>query len=104
MAHGAFEGLMDTGLYYIMDSFLPEERAKVDEVHPFKFSTHITQAAGVLISVVTELQAYFRFDDAGARINERIHEVWNALLPTFTVKELYDERYLQLMKDKGIHP
>jgi len=57
-----------------------------------------------LISVVTELQAYFRFDDAGARINERIHEVWNALLPTFTIKELYDERYAKLMKDGGINP
>jgi hypothetical protein len=69
-----------------------------------RLSTHFSQLAGILISVVTELQAYFRFDDAGARINERIHEVWNALLPRFTVKELYDGRYAKLMEDRGIKP
>jgi hypothetical protein len=79
-----------------------EERPRLDQVHPIRLSVHISQAAGILISVITELQAYFRFDDAGARINERIHEVWNALLPTFTVKELYEERYAQLMRDNGI--
>jgi hypothetical protein len=77
---------------------------KLDEVHPIRLSTHISQIAGILISVVTELQAHFRFDDVGARINQRIHEVWNALLPAFAVKELYDDRYAQLMKDKGINP
>jgi len=43
------------------------------------------------------------FDDGGARINERIHEVWNALLSTFTVKELYVNRYAKLMQEKGIN-
>jgi hypothetical protein len=51
---------------------------------------------------VTELQAHFHFD--GASIDERIHKMWNALMPTFAVKELYSERYEQLMKDKGINP
>jgi hypothetical protein len=30
-------------------------------------------------------------------INERIHKMWNALMPVFEVKELYDERYSQLI-------
>ena len=51
-----------------------------------------------------QLETYFHFDDSGARINERIHEVWNALLPTFTVKELYDSRYRQLMEGKHTDP
>jgi hypothetical protein len=97
-------GSSDTAMLYISDMLPFEERPKLDEVHPIKVSTHISQAAGVLLSVVTELQAYFHFDDNGARINERIHEVWNALLPTFTVKELYDERYVQLMTDEGLNP
>jgi hypothetical protein len=54
--------------------------------------------------MITELQAHFRFDDAGARINERIHEMWKALMPSFDVKELYDERYKKLMEDKRIYP
>jgi len=88
---------------YISDILPIDERPKLDEAHPIRLGTHISEAAGVLLSVVTELQAYFRFDDNGARINERILEVWNALLPTFTVKELYEKRYAQLMKDKGIN-
>jgi len=96
--------LLQTGLPYIPDVLSPEDRLKLDEVLPIHLAAHISQAAGILISIVTELQAYFHFDDAGARINERIHEVWNALLSTFTVKELYEQRYSQLMKDKGINP
>jgi len=56
----------------------------------------------MLLSIITELQAYFRFDDDGARINERIHTMWQELLPVFEVKELYDERYCQLMREKNI--
>jgi hypothetical protein len=104
LAHGTFDGLLDTALSYIADILPLEDRPKLDEIHPVRLGTHFSQSAGVLISVVTELQAYFHFDDNGARINERIHEVWSALLPTFTVRELYDERYSQLMKDKGINP
>jgi hypothetical protein len=102
LAHGTFDGLLETAATYISDMLPHEERPKLDQVHPIRLTTHISHAAGVLISVITELQAYFRFDDAGARINERIHEVWNALLPTFTVKELHEERYAQLMRDKAI--
>lgn len=104
LAHGTFDGLLETAVYYITDIFPHDDRSKLDDVHPLRLSTHISQVAGVLVGAVTEVQAYFRFPSNGARINERIHEVWNALTPTFTVKELYDERYAQLMKTKGINP
>jgi hypothetical protein len=81
-------------MYFISDVLPHELRPNLEEVHPLKVSNHISQAAGVLLSVVTELQAYFHFDDNGARINELIHEVWKALMPTFTVKELYDTRVI----------
>jgi hypothetical protein len=102
MAHGAFEGLMPVAMYYITDSFPHEERPKVDEVHPRILALHIGRSAVILLCIITELQAYFHFD--GANINERIHKVWNALMPVFEVRELYDERYARLMKDKGINP
>jgi len=104
LAHGAFDGLIETGLPYISDVLSPEDRLKLDEAFPIHLAAHISQAAGILISTVTEIQAYFHFDDAGARIDERIHEVWNALLPTFTVKELHQQRYSQLMMDANINP
>jgi len=102
MAHGGSDGLTPVAVYYVPDSLLHEQRENVDQHHPRLLFKHITRAAATLLCIVTELQAYFRFD--GARINERIHDVWEALNPAFEVKELFDERYAQLMKDKGIEP
>jgi hypothetical protein len=63
------------------------------------FKTTI-RVAGILLCILTEVQAYFQFD--GARINERLHEVWNALRPIPEIKELYEGRYAQLMEQKNI--
>jgi hypothetical protein len=104
MAHGAFEGLLPVALYYTADSMPHEERPRLDEELPKILTMHIGRTAGVLLCIVTELQAYFRFDDDGAHINQRIHEVWKALMPVGEIKELYDEHYAKLMKDKQINP
>ena len=69
-------------------------RVEFETHHQRLLFMHITRAAAMLLCIVTEIQAYFRFD--GARINERIHEVWQALKPAFEVKDLYDQRYGQL--------
>jgi hypothetical protein len=100
LAHGAFEGLLRTAIFYITDSLPHEQRPNLDDGHLRLLCTHLAQAAGVLLCIITEVQAYFHFD--GASIDERIHKMWSALMPTFAVKELYNERYEQLMKDKGI--
>ena len=80
----------------------PDDRPKIDETFERILFIHIGRAAGVLLCIVTEVQAYFKFDDNGARINERIHEIWNALIPVPEIKELYDGHYEQLMKARGI--
>jgi hypothetical protein len=100
MAHGGFEGLLQVGICYISDSFMHEERARIDDMYPKVLSMHISRVAAILLCIITELQAYFRFD--GASINERIQKMWEALMPVFEVKELHQERYAQLMKDLGI--
>jgi len=102
MAHGAFDGLMRTGIFYVSDSLPHEVRTDLEDRHLRSLSTHISEAAAILLCITTELQAHFHFD--GANIDKRIHNVWNALMPAFVVKELYRERYDQLMKEKGIHP
>jgi hypothetical protein len=66
----------------------PDDRPKIDETFQRILFIHIGRAAGVLLCIVTEVQAYFKFDDNGARINERIHEIWNALIPVPEIKEL----------------
>jgi hypothetical protein len=102
MAHGAFEGLMKVGMYYVSDSMPHEDRPKIDAIFPRILFLHISRAAAILLCIITELQSHFHFD--GAHINERIHKMWDALMPVFEVKELYNERYSQLMKDKRIEP
>jgi len=74
----------------------------VDTMFETMLSIHIPRIAAVLLCMLTEVQAYFRFD--GAHIGQRLHQVWNALLPAPEVKELYDLRYGKLMSDKGINP
>jgi hypothetical protein len=108
LSHGAYEAFSGTlghvpvGAYYVTD-FLPHEtRPKVEESYELFVSTHIGRAATVLLCLITELQAYCLFDEAN--INERICNVWEALLPLFEAKELYDGRYRKLMADKGILP
>lgn len=100
MAHGAFEGLIPVASYYVPDSLRHEDREKLQARHIHVLSLHVPRAAVILLCIVTELQAYFRFE--GADINKRIHAMWRALLPIFDAKELYDERYAKLMEDKGI--
>ena len=102
MAHGGFEGLMGSAAFYMRDMQEHEFRPKMDEAYPRLMSLHIMRAAAILLCIVTELQGYFRFDVA--IINARIYKIWNALMPAFVVKELYDERYAQLMSSKGIKP
>ncbi len=106
LSHAGYEGfagLLDAaplGAYFMTD-FLPHElRAKVEERYELHVSSHLGRAALLLLCIVTELQASCRFD--GAEINARICRVWDALLPLYDTKELYDGRYSQLMADKGI--
>jgi hypothetical protein len=103
LAHATFEGLSDKALFYMEDSVPVDERHKISDSQPLIKSTHLSRAAAVLLCIVTELQAHFRFHDNGPHINERINEMWKALTPIPEIKELYDERYKQLMEDKGIN-
>jgi len=102
MAHAAFEGLTPIARYLIADSIPYEQRPKLDETYPVILSLHLARTAVILLCIVTELQAHFHFE--GARIDERIHKMWNALMPVFEAKELFTERYSQLMEDRLINP
>ncbi len=102
MSHGAFEGLMPTAMFYVRDAMPHDDRPKIEETFERVLFLHIGRAAGILLSIVTELQAYFRFDDNGARINERIHEMWDILTVVPELKEIYDEHYAPLMKARSI--
>jgi len=106
LSHGTYEafagnfGAVPLGAYFLTD-FLPHEnRAIAEESYARFLSVHIGIASAVLLAAITEIQAHCRFD--GARINERICEIWAKLLPHSFVKELHDGRYCKLMKERGI--
>jgi hypothetical protein len=102
MTHAVFQGLMPSAVFYIPDKIPHELREQFDTIVVERMiATHLVRNAAILLCTLTEVQAHFRFFDE-ARINERILNVWNTLLRTPEVKELYDARYEQLMKDRGI--
>jgi hypothetical protein len=101
MAHATFNGLLPIAMFYAPDSIQHEDRDRFYNVNVEQMiATHVVRAAGVLLCTLTEVQAHFRFADA--RINERLHEVWDALLTVPEIKELYEGRYVELMKQKNI--
>ena len=106
LAHGAYEafigvmGPVPLGAYFLKDHLSHELRSRVDESYEQLLSTHIARSAVVLVSTVTELQLRCRIPEHG--INERISEVWKAILPLSEAHELYTERYARLMRDAGI--
>jgi len=101
-SHGTFQGLMETAMPYLERDLPIEERSKLDEMSLRRIFVHMARSAAILLCILTELQAYFRFD--GARIGERLHQVWDVLTPAPEVKDLYESRYAQLMQEKGINP
>lgn len=101
ISHATFNGLLPIALFLAPKDLPHEQRPNVDFASDGMISLHITRVAAILLCMLTEVQVSCRFD--GARINHRLHEVWNVLLVVPEIKELYDERYAQLMKDRGIY-
>jgi len=101
-SHGTFQGLLRTAMFYLESDMPHEERPGIEERSLGLIFGHMTRASAILLCILTELQAFFRFD--GARINARLCEIWDALTPAPEVKDLYDSRYQLLMRNRGILP
>jgi len=96
MAHATFQGLLPIAMYLVTKELPHDDRPRVDQASERIISRDISRVAGILLCTLTEVQAHCRFD--GARIDERLREIWNALLPIPEIKELYDERYAKLLR------
>jgi hypothetical protein len=99
-AHGGPEALRAVAMYFNYDQQPFDDRPLIRDAMERMRSLHLLRASTVLLATITELQAYFKFD--GANINKRIREIWDVLLVHMDVKELYDARYVQLMKERHI--
>ena len=102
ISHATFQGLLPIAAFLAPSDLPHEHRPQLDDNFETLLSIHIPRVAAILLCILTETQAYFRFD--GAHISQRLHEIWNALILAPEIKELYDERYAELMREKGIHP
>ncbi len=102
MAHGAYEGLLNAAPYYASDILDDANRESLEDSNDRTVSLHLGRVATLLLCIITELQAYFGFDSNGARIGERMHEMWNALIVIPECKELHEGHYEQLMEDRHI--
>jgi len=102
VAHGGPEGLHEVGIFLYRDGQPHEDRPLIDDAHARNMSLHMMRSAILLLAICTEVQAAYKFKDEGTRINDRIIESWKALQPAMEAKEIYDEHYEDLMKDKGI--
>lgn len=100
ISHATFQGLLPIAIFLAPKDLPHEERPKVDSASEDLIAIHIPRVAAILVCMLTEIQAYLRFD--GARINQRLREIWDALIIAPEVKELYDARYAQLIKDRGL--
>lgn len=100
ISHATFNGLLPIALFLAPRDLPHELRPNVDTASDGMISLHIARVSAVLLCVLTEVQASCRFD--GARINQRLHEIWDVLIHIPEIRELYDERYAELMKQKGM--
>lgn len=101
ISHATFNGLLPIALFLAPKDLPHEQRPIVDTASDGMISLHIARVSAILLCMLTEVQAYCRFD--GARINQRLHEIWDVLTQIPEIKELYDQRYAELMKEKGIN-
>lgn len=100
VSHGAFEGLMEVGSFFNRDRHRHEDRHIIDSNFERMMSLHIGRAALILLCIITELQAHFRFK--GANVNSRILDSWDKLQHIPEAKEIYNNRYKKIMPAKGI--
>lgn len=77
MAHGTYDGLLPTAVFYAPKEVPHEARPQIDEAYERMIFMHISRMAAILLGILTEVQAYFKFD--GANINQRLHKVWDVL-------------------------
>jgi hypothetical protein len=72
----------------------------VEAIYEAFLTKHFGMAATVLLCLITEIQAFFRFQDAN--VNSRVFSMWNTMMSLFEVAELYAWRYRALLQDKAI--
>lgn len=96
ISHASFAALLDIFPYLDERRFETQAPGRLTEKVDREVSMHMARAAGLLLSIVTEVQSHFRF--AGGQIDTRLAAVWIGLKETPVVGELYEQRYKALLE------
>ena len=96
ISHASYDALLYLFPYIATDIIPFEKRDEVDDSSIRNMTMHYARAAGILLCLLTEIQDFFKFE--GASIDKRLSEIWEAMIPIYEIKELYDLRYKKLLK------
>lgn len=97
ISHASYDGLVQLFPFIARDRLPHEMRTpQLDDYRLRTFFMHYARAAVLLLSLLTEIQHFFKFD--GANIDKRLREIWSAMLRIYEAKELYDFRYGAILR------
>lgn len=96
ISHASFDGLTDIFPFIALNRVPIENRDLVRSAALRHITMHIGRAAGLLLCLLTELQHFFKFNDFD--IDNRLRQVWTALVPLYEVRELYDFKYSAILR------
>ena len=103
ISHATFQGLTMVAGFYVRDRILVEDRPAMLARGRTAMSLHLVRACFLLLCIVAELQLRLQFD--GARVNERIREIWSAFSDPANQShrigiKIFEDRYILLLRSK----
>jgi hypothetical protein len=84
--------------FLMRDRKSPEERQQLVDFGFSNMSLHLIRMSVVFLSILSEVQAKFAFSSEGARVPERLKEIWLALSSHSEVKQVFESRYARLLE------
>jgi hypothetical protein len=97
ISHASYDGLVSIFPFIAGDKIRAEKRDGITDAGERHIFMHIGRTAAILLCLLTEIQDFYKFDGP-AEIDERLAEIWVAMLPVYEVKELYASRYKGLLR------
>lgn len=97
ISHATYDGLVSIFPFIAVDKLNVKQLNSLSDVGERQIAMHVGRTAAILLCLLTEVQHFYKFHGP-ARIDERLAEIWTAVLPFFEAKELYQSRYRGLLR------
>lgn len=97
ISHASYDGLVSLYPFIASDRVPHESRPNLEDAADRHITMHFGRAAGLLLCLLTEIQHFYKF--YGADIDKRLGQLWAAMIPIVEIRELYDYRYKDLLRE-----